>query len=321
MNEWNSKIFNQACQNIKKYYIKYGHINLENSENYDFSNIQEVYSYIAIEILAGKYTAGGVEGWTKKRSNGPDKRTTMDNYKKMIDFIYGAEKYQILEEQAMSIKQYSDFTKLRVFEVHASLMKYLYYMDDEVIFWDMLEVFEINRAALPEELTHVLDSFITQYLEVYIFGKRLSKKHKAEADISALRKEDLKEGQNPLFKEEFQLRNLYEAICEKYIMPILKETGIINLEKNIIITSISTKNFETAKEISKKTGLSVNEVRKSIRKFRKNSNTGNLCSRPGPSGGYRYDDDTKTEEYSQMKEWINNWRKSMGYSPLQYYIM
>ena len=225
MQNWNPEVFKQACLNIKYYYLKNGKVDLPQCEDYNFSDISEVYSYIASVILEGGRTGEGVREWTKSRSNGPDRRTTDIFYNKIMNFLYGTKEtqMQMMEDYNMLKTQYSDFTKQRVYEVHKSIMKYLLYIEEEDVFWEMENTLDENRVAIPEEVVNALQSFISQHLEVYLFGKRITKKCVSEIDISDMKKEELEEWQNPEFKELFQLRNMYEVLCNKYIVPILRE--------------------------------------------------------------------------------------------------
>lgn len=222
--KWNPEEFKQACENIRRICLKKKKVDLPQYEDYDFSNIKEVYAYIAQVILEGKYTDEGVREWSKPRSKGPDRRKTDSYYKKVKKFLYGMEDFPMLEDYNMVKKQYSDFTKQRVFEVHKSIMDYLLYLGDEDVFWKMNNILDENRVALPKEIANVFQSFINQYLEVHLFGERITKKCESEVDISDMKKESLeKEWEDPELRAEFQLRNLYEAVCDKYIKPILRE--------------------------------------------------------------------------------------------------
>ena len=84
-------------------------------------------------------------------------------------------------------------------------------------------------------------------------------------------------------------------------------------DKELVINAI-LEDFKTLRKIAQDTNLPVSRVSDILTEIR-TSKEAFLSSRPGASGGYRYDGDQEKPEYGQTKSWTTNWRNAMGIEP------
>lgn len=229
---WNAVVFSDDCRKIQMIARNNNEFVFPNSSGYDLTKKLHIYEYIADIVLEG-YLEPDIEkryplpetvrGWSKPGANGPDKSKPYI-YEKLEKFFYGDLKKLVLEKEICMDKTYSDFIKTRLFDVHLAMHNYLDSGEDEEIFWEMQNVLNRNKVAIPEDIVYIIQSFITQYLEESLFGEVM--RTDREGEIACLKNCKLKEMQNlkddPYLQHWFQLRNMYDIIAEKYIKPILQ---------------------------------------------------------------------------------------------------
>lgn len=225
---WNKRQFARLCDGMRRTFLKTGNF-LDAKENgYDFTIKDDVYLYIADVVLKGcNCESETVRAWTNK--NGPSKNKEGVDIRRIVcDFFYGTyEKIFVKEENENMDKVYSDFVKEKVFTVHQAIVNYLNNEEvDEDEFWELDRILDENRIAIPDGVSIVFESFITQYLEENLFGKVMRKDRDGEIDLSYIKDSKLKEWPNlkdlPGLEEWFKLRNIYDIIAEQYIKPILQ---------------------------------------------------------------------------------------------------
>jgi len=94
-------------------------------------------------------------------------------------------------------KKYSDFVQEKVFAMHESIMSYIDDIGNEEKFYDMEDMITRCRVAVPDKIYRVIKHFVTQYLEMDLYGDNDGKSNCCD------------------FKE------MYEGIAMEYIRPVL----------------------------------------------------------------------------------------------------
>jgi len=236
MTGWKKETYQKAIFDIARNYGKHKNVRKEITDlGYDFNTKKGICLYIADVVLKNYgYSETTVAEWTRR--NGPDNIEAIERLEEFLGVCLIEtelnEKPVTNKEETTMMTQYSTFTKEKLFEVHAAIMKYIpQILDDmdseelEMEFYKMDEILQLNRVAIPKEIFNVFDYFLHEYLYCRVFGfnKKKSKEGLIE-DFDALDEKIKKESPDKhsdfvcLF---FQIKNMYAELASKYMYPIL----------------------------------------------------------------------------------------------------